>query len=84
MDEFQKKVLNNLEELKIKVAVIESKVNGDLQTTKEKADEAYITANQNKENIAKIEDKIKWITRTIAAAIITSLIGLAFAFIKIK
>ena len=53
MDEFQKKVLNNLEELKIKVAVIESKVNGDLQTTKEKADEAYITANQNKENIAR-------------------------------
>ena len=82
--DFQTKVLNGLEELKIRVAVIESKINGDLENTKSKADEAYMIATKNKEDIAELKDKNKWITRTIAAAIIGGVIALIFAFIKIK
>ena len=83
-NDFQTKVLNGLEELKIRVAVIESKINGDLENTKDKADEAYMIATKNKEDIAELKDKNKWITRTIAAAIISGIIALIFAFIKIK
>ena len=82
--DFQTKVLNGLEELKIRVAVIESKINGDLENTKSKSDEAYMIATKNKEDIAELKDKNKWITRTIAAAIISGLIALIFTFIKIK
>lgn len=82
-NDFQTKVLSGLEELKIRVAVIESKVNDDLKTTKEKADEAFITASQNKLDIAELKDKNKWLSRTIAAAIIGGLIALVFTFIKI-
>ena len=83
-NDFQTKVLNGLEELKIKVAVIESKVNNDLESTKVKADEAYMTAKQNKDEITELKDKNKWLSRTIAAAIITGLIAFIFTFIKIK
>ncbi len=82
--DFQAKVLNGLEELKIRVAVIESKINGDLESTKNKADEAFIIATQNKLDIAELKDKNKWLSRTIAAAIIGGLIALIFTFIKIK
>lgn len=83
-NDFQTKVLNGLEELKIKVAVIESKVNNDLESTKVKADESLILSKQNEKDVSEIQDQIKWITRTIAAAIITGVIALIFTFIKIK
>lgn len=84
MDDFQTKVLNGLEELKIRVAVIESKINSDLESTKDKADEAYIIATQNKIDIAELKDKNKWLSRTVAAAIIGGLIAFIFSYIKIK
>lgn len=84
MDDFQAKVLNGLEELKIRVAVIESKINSDLESTKDKADEAYIIATQNKIDIAELKDKNKWLSRTVAAAIIGGLIAFIFSYIKIK
>ena len=83
-NDFQTKVLNGLEELKIRVAVIESKINGDLESTKNKSDEAFIIATQNKLDIAELKDKNKWLSRTIAAAIIGGLIALIFTFIKIR
>ena len=81
--DFQTKVLSGLEELKIRVAVIESKINGDLETTKSKADEAYMIATKNKEDIAELKDKNKWMSRTIAAAIISAVVGLLIAVIKV-
>lgn len=84
MDDFQTKVLNGLEELKIRVAVIESKINSDLESTKDKADEAYIIATQNKLDIAELKDKNKWLSRTVAAAIIGGIIAFIFSYIKIK
>lgn len=83
-DDFQTKVLNGLEELKIRVAVIESKINSDLESTKDKADEAYIIATQNKLDIAELKDKNKWLSRTVAAAIIGGIIAFIFSYIKIK
>lgn len=74
MDDFQAKVLSRL-------AVIESKID-DFRDTKNKADEAHILANQNKQDIDEIKDKIKWITRTIAGAIITGIIAFIFTYLK--
>lgn len=81
---FEEKVLDKLEELKIKVAVIETKVNDDLKITKTKAEDAYIVAMQNKKDLDELKEKHKWLARTVGAAIITALIGLAFSYIKFK
>lgn len=71
---FETKVLERL-------AVIETKLDdyGNLRT---KAEEAYSTSKENEKEIEEIKDKIKWITRLIAGAIITGAIGLLFALIK--
>lgn len=76
MDDFQAQVLQRL-------AVIESKID-DFRDTKKKADEADVLSKQNKNEIDEIKDKIKWITRTVAAAIITGTIGLIFTLVKLK
>lgn len=82
--DFETKVLNNLEELKIRVAVIESKINDDLQRTKDKADEAYTISQQNEKDLKELKSKYTWLSRTVGAAIITALIGLIFSYIKFK
>ncbi len=64
-----------------RLAVIESKID-DYKNIKDKANEAYTLSRENKEDIGEINDKIKWITRLIAGAIITSIIGLIFALIQ--
>lgn len=64
-----------------RLAVIESKID-DYKNIKDKANEAYTLSKENKSDIAEINDKIKWITRLIAGAIITGVIGLIFALIQ--
>jgi hypothetical protein len=64
-----------------RLAVIESKID-DYKNIKDKANEAYTLSRENKEDINEINDKIKWITRLVAGAIITGVIGLIFALIQ--
>ena len=64
-----------------RLAVIESKID-DYKSIKDKANDSYTIATKNKDDIAEINDKIKWITRLIAGAIITGAIGLIFALIQ--
>lgn len=64
-----------------RLAVIESKID-DYNNIKEKCDEAYTKSKANEKDIIEINDKIKWITRLITGAIITGIIGLAFALIQ--
>lgn len=64
-----------------RLAVIESKID-DYKSIKDKATDSYTIATKNKDDIAEINDKIKWITRLIAGAIITGAIGLIFALIQ--
>ena len=64
-----------------RLAVIESKID-DYNKIKDRATEAYTKAFENKKEIDEINDKIRWITRTIVGAIIAGAIGIFFAFIQ--
>lgn len=74
MEKFETEVLTRL-------AVIESKLDG-YQNIKEKADIAYNTAIQNKEDIKEIQDNNKWLFRTAIGACITSIISVIMMFVK--
>lgn len=65
-----------------RLAVIESKLD-DYKSVREKTEESYNLTQENKQDIAEINEKIKWITRTIAGAIITGAIGIIFILIQI-
>lgn len=69
-------------EVLTRLAVIESKLDS-YKTIQETAESANYRSLENEKDIAEIQDKIKWLSRTITAAIITGLIGLVFVFIKI-
>ena len=64
-----------------RLAKIESKID-DYKTFKDKTETAFNTAKQNEKDIADINDKLKWVTRTIAGSIITILIGAIVFVIK--
>lgn len=64
-----------------RLAKIESKID-DYKTFKDKTDTAYSTAKQNERDIEEINDKLKWVSRTIAAAIITIVVGAIVFAIK--
>lgn len=64
-----------------RLAVIESKID-DYNNIKEKCEEAYTKTKANEKDINEINDKIKWITRTIAGTIIAGISGLIFALIQ--
>ena len=64
-----------------RLAKIESKID-DYKTFKDKTDKAFSTSQKNKEDIAEINEKIKWVTRTIAGAVITIVVGAIVFVIK--
>lgn len=66
----------------LKLTRIEAKVD-DYKEFKKTASEALSLSKENDKEIEEIKDKIRWLSRTIAGAIITGLIGLIFIFIKI-
>ena len=68
-------------EVLTRLAVIESKID-DYKSVKEKTDDAFVLANDNKERLDKLEDNNKWTFRTSVGAIITSAIGLVFLLLK--
>ena len=68
-------------EVLTRLAVIESKID-DYKTIQQRSDEAFNLSHENKQDIDEINDKIKWISRLIAGAFITGVIGLIFALIQ--
>lgn len=64
-----------------RLAKIESKID-DYKTFKDKTDKAFSTSQKNKEDIAEINDKLRWVTRTVAGAIITLFISAIVFVIK--
>lgn len=72
---FQTEVLTRL-------AVIESKLDG-YKDLKKVVHEANNRSKQNEEDMEELKDKIKWLSRTIGATIITGIGGIAFLLIKI-
>ena len=65
-----------------RLAVIESKLD-DYKSVRDRTEEAFNTSQENKQDIAEINEKLKWLSRTIIGAIITGVIGLVFILIKI-
>ena len=65
-----------------RLAVIESKLDS-YKDTKKVAYDADNRSKQNEEDIKEIQDKIKWLSRTTAGAIITGVVGIVFLLIKI-
>ena len=64
-----------------RLAVIESKLD-DYKSVRDKTEEALNTSQENKQDILEINEKIKWITRTIVGAIISGAIGIIFILIQ--
>lgn len=69
-------------EVLTRLAVIESKLD-DYKVIRERTEIAFNLTSENKQDIDEINDKIKWLTRTIVGAIITGVIGLVFILIQI-
>ena len=60
---------------------IETKLD-DYKSVKDKSDTAYTIAIENQKEIEEINERIKWITRTVVAAVITGVIGIGIALLK--
>lgn len=73
---FEREVLDRLTKIETKL--------DDYNAIKIKSDEAYNLSRQNEKDIDEIKDKIKWISRTVAASIITIVIGAIVAFLKMS
>lgn len=72
---FQTEVLQRLSKIEEKL--------DDYKTIRNTATEANHRSKENEKDIAEIKEKIKWLTRTIAAALITGVIGIIFVCLKI-
>ena len=73
-DDFETEVLTRL-------AKIETKLD-DYSKNREKTDEAFSLSKVNEKKIEEINDKIQWITRITAGAIITGVIGIGIIIFK--
>lgn len=68
-------------EVLMRLTVIETKLD-DYNKIKDKAEDAYVQANVNKEDISELQDKIKWLSRCLVGAFITGLVSLSVAIAK--
>ena len=76
------KELNDFKiEVLTQLAVINSKLDG-YNEIKKQADEADNRSRQNEKENESIKDNNKWDFRTSVGAIITSVVGIVFLFIK--
>lgn len=64
-----------------RLAVIESKLD-DYNNIKTKAEDAFVRSKENQKDIEEIQEKIKWLSRTVVGALITGLIGILIVFVK--
>lgn len=72
--DFEREVLERLTKIETKL--------DDYNGIKTKAEDSYVLSKENEKDIAKLEDKLKWITRTLVSAIITGVITLLVAYLK--
>lgn len=72
---FEREVLERLTKIETKL--------DDYGNFREKTEEAYSLSKENEKDIDEINDKIKWLSRAIAGAIISGIVGIIFIFIKL-
>lgn len=70
-------------EVLTRLARIETKLD-DYDNLKNKVEETRAKAFSNERRITEVEDKSKWLERTIIGAIITGTISIVFIFIKLS
>lgn len=70
-------------EVLTRLARIETKLD-DYDNLKNKVEETRAKAFSNERRITDVEDKSKWLERTIIGAIITGTISIVFIFIKLS
>jgi hypothetical protein len=70
---------DKIEEILERLVRMETKLD-DFSNLREKAESAYNTSNQNKEDISDIQDNIKWLWRTGLGAVIVAVVGLIIKF----
>ena len=80
--ELVEKFLTTQTEIITKLTIIETKID-DYKEVKGRVDTALNKSTQNEKDINEINDKLKWISRAIIGAIISCLVALLFAFIKV-
>lgn len=73
---FEREVLERLTKIETKL--------DDYANLREKTEEAYTTSKENKKDIEEINDKIKWLSRTITGAIIAGIVGIVFMIIQMN
>lgn len=73
--DFEREVLERLTKIETKL--------DDYTSIREKTEEAFSLSKENDKEIEEIKEKIKWITRTIAGAIISGAIGIIFILIQL-
>jgi hypothetical protein len=66
----------------LKLTRIEEKLN-DYNDIKEKSSKADERSRRNEQDIKELQERNKWLTRAIAGALITALVGLLFVFVKL-
>ena len=69
-------------EVLTRLTKIETKLD-DYSKIKEKTDDSYSLSRENEKENEELKDKIKWISRTIAGAIITGIAGIIFLLIQL-
>lgn len=69
-------------EVLTRLTKIETKLD-DYSRIKEKTDDSYSLSKENEKEIEELKDRIKWISRTIAGAIITGIAGIIFLLIQL-
>ena len=72
--DFEREVLERLTKIETKL--------DDYNGIKSKAEDSYVLSKENEKDIEEIQDKLKWITRTLVSAIITGIITLLIAYLK--
>ena len=73
--EFEKEILERLIRIETKL--------DDYDSTKTKVEEARSKAYSNERRINEIEDKQKWLERTVVGTVITGIIAIVFIVVKI-
>lgn len=70
-------------EVLTRLTKIETKLD-DYSRTRDRVDTAFNQSNENKKDILELQDKIKWMSRTTIGALLTGLVSLLVAVIKMK
>ena len=76
MDGFQREVLERLKTIEVKI--------DDYKEIQQTAKKSLEQSNINSNEIAKIQDNLKWTIRTVIGSIISGIIGIVFILLKIN